>query len=127
MRERYKILLGIIFFVLLVFYAKRNRAEKELKTKSDGIPTIGFVENTTNGGYFGKARLNFTFNTSSNKKIYIVSYHRPNNTVEEGDKYLVYYLPERPQKAIMFFDYPIKDSADFIKSIKELSIEKNEN
>ena len=34
-------------------------------------------------------------------------------------EFLVLYLPEKPKNAIMLFDYPIKDSTDFERYVKE--------
>ena len=36
-----------------------------------------------------------------------------------GEKYVVIYLKTNPQKSRMLFDYPIKDTADFARYMKE--------
>ena len=40
--------------------------------------------------------------------------------VQKGDKYLVIYNEKNPKESCMLFEYPIKDSKDFERYIKEL-------
>ena len=49
---------------------------------------------------------------------------------EKGQKYLVLYRSDDPNKAIMRLDYPIKDSIDFQRYVKEFELRrktKNKN
>ena len=43
----------------------------------------------------------------------------PTKGVKEGGKYLVLYNKSNPAENRMFFDYPIKDSTDFKRYVKE--------
>lgn len=47
------------------------------------------------------------------------TYNIPGNIIVEGKEYLVVYYNKNPQKSRMLFDYPIKDSIDFERSVKE--------
>jgi len=47
------------------------------------------------------------------------TYKIPYNKIKEGAEYLVVYYNKNPQKSRMLFEYPIKDSTDFKKSVKE--------
>jgi 23S rRNA A2030 N6-methylase RlmJ len=38
--------------------------------------------------------------------------------VQRDERFLVAYLPNNQKKAIMLFDYPIKDSTDFKRYVK---------
>jgi len=42
-------------------------------------------------------------------------------------EFLVLYLPEKPKNAIMLFDYPIKDSADFKRYVREFKLKRKQN
>jgi len=43
----------------------------------------------------------------------------PSVGINEGEKYLVLYDKDNPEENRMFFDYPIKDSTDFNRFVKE--------
>ena len=44
----------------------------------------------------------------------------PDSGVQKGNKYLVIYNEKNPKESRMLFEYPIKDSKDFERYIKEL-------
>jgi 23S rRNA A2030 N6-methylase RlmJ len=69
---------------------------------------------------YGGAHTNFSFYTQSNQQIFISGFKRPNDKVNEGDRFLVLYLPEKPKTAVMLFDYPIKDSVEYKRYVNEL-------
>lgn len=47
-----------------------------------------------------------------------VVYKIPDKGVHIGERYLVAYLQADPEKCLMLFDYPIKDSLDFEQGVK---------
>lgn len=48
------------------------------------------------------------------------SYKVPDSGPIAGEKYLVIYFKSDPKKSRMLFDYPIKDSTDFLRYLEKL-------
>jgi hypothetical protein len=46
----------------------------------------------------------------------------PREGVEIGEKYLVLYLKNDPQKSRILFDFPIRESTDFKESIQKFEL-----
>jgi len=111
------ILVGILLATLLM-YRKRNMDNNEI-VKNRGVPALGTVTESSPPAFYGGAHTNFKFYTKSNQRIFIFGFKRPHNKIKKGDRFLVLYLPEKPKTAIMLFDYPIKDSADFKRYVKK--------
>lgn len=107
----------LLIVSILIYRLRTKNNEDILLTK--GIPSIGTVTESSPPAHFGGAHTNFEFNTKEDQRIYISGFKRPNNKIKEGNKYMVLYLPEKPKTAIMLFDYPINDSSDFRKFVKE--------
>lgn len=83
--------------------------------------SIGCVTVLTSTPKFPSAKYkNTVLNKEYNSAIFSSFYRMPEN-VNEGEKFLVAYDKLDYYKRLILFKYPIKDSSDFIKYIKELN------
>lgn len=119
------LLIGILLASLFI-YSKINKNNQDIAINK-GIPTIGTVTESAPPAFFGGAHTNFTFYTKSNQRVFISGFKRPNDKINEGDKFLVLYLREKPKTAVMLFDYPIRDSVEFKKYVNEFEQKRKHN
>lgn len=130
------IILGIIFIIAVVGYNVRTKEKEEYQKKllANASYSIGEVSKyfpqkmrILNGT--GKSA-NVEYHFMANAKEYINKYEAsdakvPDEGVSVGEKFLVLYLKDNPEESRMFFDYPVKDSTDFKRYVKEFEGMKN--
>jgi hypothetical protein len=129
----------IIVALTALYYVKKWNKSEILKIYSNSSFAIGTVTNyssTTShvmipklGTYRQVRCVRYTFIVCNEiiERGYedSVLHKIPDLNVSVGDKYIVIYHRDDPQKNIMLFDYPIKDSADFnlfLKNVKDRKI-----
>ena len=119
--------LFIIFFFLFSFFSCREKILNErIEFINNSEPSIGkikyfvysrngnsyvtfsyIVDNTEYEGIDGNCDID---SKEAGSKFY---------NVKKGEKYLVFYKQDNPEKSIIRLDYPIKDSTDFKRYVKE--------
>lgn len=117
--SKFLILLGIIIWIYF-FYNYSKKIDVEII--KNGIFTIGtFKKFTFSVGHGGGHHLEYFYYDEEGK------YHSDSNvavfpdkeqrkTISEGDKFFVVYNKDG---SLIFFEYPIKDSTDFQRYVKE--------
>lgn len=124
------IILGIIFICFLIWYNVRTKEKEEYQKKllANASYSIGEVSKyfprkmkVFNGtGRDAKIEYHFIADAKEYIKKYTASVAKvPDEGVSIGEKFLVLYLKDNPEESRMFFDYPVKDSIDFKRYVKE--------
>ena len=106
------LVIGVISYRLLI-----NKDDQEIMKK--GEFAIGTVVRISETGWYSRANVSFSFYCDTQKIVKPLSKYPSNIKVQRDKRFLVAYLPNNQKKAIMLFDYPIKDSADFKRYLKE--------
>ncbi len=130
------IIAAIIFIITIIVVSRSQQEQKDFKNDllMTGKLTIGeviffqksrgalFVKGiANNAGKRSKVSFYFTINDQKITNTYEKSHaYVPNDGIKQGDKYLVAYKRDDPNKNLMLFDYPIKDSTDFKRYVKEI-------
>jgi len=115
-------------FILIQFGSKKSIKEREFLAFNGGF-AIGAFEsrNMSNSSTYS-----ISFNYSVNSKEYhggdtrcfedsseAADAFTNKDKAKPGDKFLVLYNNEKPKKSIIRLDYPIRDSSDFKRYVKE--------
>ncbi|MFA6922994.1 MAG: hypothetical protein WC223_01960 [Bacteroidales bacterium] len=122
----------IISFILILILNKTTQKEND-KIISNGSYTIGTVSvySSGKGAIIAPKIINSPSNPpwvkytyTVNNKIYnnrynAGNYKMPFEGVNEGERYLVVYKKDKPEKSLMLFDYPIRNDSDFEKYMEE--------
>ena len=88
----------------------------ELTYFSDAKGAIGVPGRITSSGKPSEIKFEYEINGYKIENNYgSESFNIPSSGPIAGDKYLVIYQKTNPKNSRMLFDYPIKDSADFIR------------
>ena len=130
---------NILFIVIAIFcvcgiiiYKKIDKKEHH-EIISNGCYTIGTVYfySSVKDGLYVPPMINSPSNPAGVKFSYIVNgkpynnqynadyYKMPLSGIVDGEKYLVIYKKNEPEKSLMLFNYPVKDSSDYNRYIKE--------
>ena len=129
------IIYTIITVVILIFVLRLQKEGNE-RIINNGEFTIGEVTfySSRKSGFIvpdgtgstakpSEVSIKYTIDTNIYKNRYNngpgIS-HIPNTGIQEGEKYLVIYNKNNPSKSRMLFKYPIKDSSDFERYVKDL-------
>ncbi|WP_429412741.1 hypothetical protein [Roseimarinus sediminis] len=104
--------IGVFSYRLL-----NNKDEQEIMKK--GEFAIGTVVGISKTGWYSRANVSFSFYCDTQKIVKPLSKYPSNIKVQRDERFLVTYLPNNQKKAIMLFDYPIKDSTDYKRYVKE--------
>lgn len=129
-------IIGIIVCILLLIFVSRSQKQGNERILNNGEFTIGevtfyssskpgFIVPRGTGSTAKPTEVDFIY--SVNNKKYEMKYPKgpgirfiPDTGIYEGEKYLVIYDKKNPSKSRMLFKYPIKDSGDFERYVKEL-------
>ena len=122
---------GIILFFLL--RSQKQEQERLINNREFTIGEVTFYSSSKPGFIIPKGSgstpkpSNVFFEYKINDTSYEMRYssgpgisHIPDTGIYEGEKYLVIYDKKNPSKSRMLFKYPIKDSSDFERYVKEL-------
>ncbi len=129
-------IIGIIVCILLFIFVSRSQKQGNERILNNGEFTIGEVTfySSSKPGFIiprgsgstakpSEVSLKYTIDTTIYKNRYNngpgIS-HIPDTGIYEGEKYLVIYDKKNPSKSRMLFKYPIKDSGDFERYVKDL-------
>lgn len=129
-------IIAIIVGIIIVFFV--TRAQKKYNNKILNNPqfTIGKVTffSSSKGGVIvpkivhsnpkpTNIFIKYLIDTTEYENRYSsgpgISYI-PDTGIQKGDKYLVVYNEKNPKESCMLFEYPIKDSGDFERYVKDL-------
>lgn len=110
----------LIALILLFIFAHFLRKDSEKRIISNLGYSIGILRNVTTAGTPMKTEVYFDF--KANSKAYnkmknkgkIIGYKE----AVQRAQYLVIYDTENPENCQILFDYPIKDSTDFIRYLE---------
>ena len=127
---------GIIVCILLFIFVSRSQKQGNKRILNNGEFTIGEVTfySSSKPGFIvprGTGSTAKPTEVSIKYKIDNTTYkyrynkgpgikHIPDAAVRKGEKYLVIYNKNNPNKSRMLFKYPIKDSGDFERYVKDL-------
>lgn len=121
------IMIGLAFLSIV----KRPYKEKEKRIFRNPEFAIGEVINykPSRGGPSrgGTAKVEFIYNRKGKEyknKYSAGIYLIPPRGVETGDRYLVVFVKDEPEEGIMLFNYPVKDSTDYINGIEKFKNDK---
>ena len=136
MKSKKKGMIGFIVFVLcivgIIFFKNFFKKETEGIMKkgeyttgtvlvfSSSKPTIHTSKTVNQPGQAQSIKFEYFVNG----KKYIHTYggnkgYVPDKGVKIGQKYLIKYLKINPQKSRILFDFPVKDSVDFIRYLEK--------
>lgn len=130
------IILGIIFIVVIILYNIRTKEKEEYQEKllANAYYSIGEVSKYfprkmrifNNTGRSANVEYHFMANAKEYTNKYTASDAKvPDEGVSVGERFLVLYLKDNPEESRMFFEYPVKDSIDFKRYVKEFEEMKN--
>jgi len=126
-----KMIVNILFFavmIILFIILHKSTSDSEKNRHNHGEFSIGFfIKYSPSGpGTSGGCRYYF-YDGNGSRRSSMQHRDQPAQSeikkIKEGDQYLVLYNDDGSD---MLFDYPIKDSADFEKYVKEFT-ERREN
>jgi len=124
-KEMIPVILFFIFVIIGFIYLSKSSIKTRKKILDNGKVTIGTIirykkSNHTPGSSSGYEYSFFDYS----KKKHISLFEKTGNLIPEqksniknGDKFLVIYLLK--EGSLILFDYPIKDSTDFKRYVKE--------
>jgi hypothetical protein len=129
-------IIGLIIGGLMLFFLLRSQKQEEERILNNGEFSIGEVTFYSSskpgfiiprGGGSTPKPTNVFFYYKVNDSIYEMRYssgpgikYIPDTGIYEGQKYLVIYDKKNPNKSRMLFKYPIRDSGDFERYVKDL-------
>ncbi|MFI5221378.1 MAG: hypothetical protein ACHQK8_03555 [Bacteroidia bacterium] len=114
----------ILFFCAAIFLLVNVQCKKDNIVFPNPGYAIGIIDAYA-PQYKTASNIQFEFSIASQK--YYVTYHSGDNgwyvpgsgNYKIGDKYMVQYDQSNPNTARMLFDYPVKDSTDYIKYVNQ--------
>lgn len=126
MKMKNIISLGLVFLlVVLTFVYRSHKRNRENLIETNGYPAIGEVYTFSE---YSKGGSNIKFKYQINRMHYSQIGKPIPEWLKKGDKFLVLYLEKDPRESILLLDYPIKDSTDFQRYVKEFEQKrKNKN
>jgi len=135
-RKMWEWIIAIIVGIIIVFFvtrAQKNYNNKILNNAQFTIGKVTFYSSSKSGIIVPKIVHSNPKPTSVDYKYLVdtIEYENgypsgngisyiPDSGVQKGNKYLVIYNEKNPKESRMLFEYPIKDSKDFERYIKEL-------
>ena len=121
------LILSIILIIFLLYYYKQSEYKNISRNAGYSIGTIlkynerthkRDVRHTITKPAYIEFKYNYKdtilFNYYSENSFYI-----PANSVKVGEKFLVAYSKDKPQKSMVLFDKPIRDSSDYKRYLLE--------
>ena len=111
------ILVSALVIGIFSYRILNNKDEQEIMQK--GELAIGTVVGVSKTGWYSRANVSFSFYCDTQKIVKPLSKYPSNINVQRDERFLVAYLPNNQKKAIMLFDYPVNDSTDFKRYVKE--------
>jgi hypothetical protein len=139
-RLKHKKVIENIFFVIVILIVvvlgtNNNQKKKQFKSELKMLAclSIGEVSNYRSGrsplvvlkfvNSTGRTpAIEYHFNLNGETIVNKYDAYKadvPSGGIKEGEKYLVLYDKDNPTENRMFFSYPIRDSTDFKKYVKE--------
>jgi len=124
-----------IILLCILVPQKRKENEAFIKDKSRTNFAIGTIISYSgrDGGFVGGiirstphgSLLHFSYFVN-NKEYEQHDENVPEVGQKEGDKFLVVFYIDTPQKSMMLFKYPVKDSLDYQRYLKEFKTKRPE-
>ncbi len=122
----FSVVFFILVFILVSKLSNKNRSHRDTLNK-EGWLTIGVIRAKS---YSGSKSVSYTYRVGENElkggdTNYYMDSHKSsyvfldNEKSKPGSKFLVIYDKENPKESIIRLDYPIKDSTDFKRYVKE--------
>lgn len=122
----FSVILFLLVFILVSKLSNKNRSHRDTLNKK-GWLTIGVIRAKS---YSGSKSVSYTYRVGKNElkggdtNYYMDSHEASNIFLDKeksklGSKFLVIYDANNPKKSIIRLDYPIKDSTDFKRYVKE--------
>lgn len=111
------LLVAALLFGVFSYRIINNKVEQEIMKK--GKLAIGTVIGAGKTGWYSRGSISFSFYCGKQKVVKPLSKYPSDIRVKRDEKYLVVYLENNQKKAIILFDYPVKDSTDFKRYVKE--------
>jgi hypothetical protein len=125
---------SIILIIIILYFYKQSEYKIIARNAGYSIGTIlKYNERTHKNGISGGSAHTTTipayiefkynykdtilFNYYSENSFYI-----PANSVKVGEKFLVAYSKDKPQKSMVLFDKPIRDSSDYKRYLLENNV-----
>lgn len=109
----------LLFSLILYFYLRENTGKKIERNMGYAI---GSFQSAIVGGPIANTNIFFSFETANLTKldrIFAKGKIGGYKNAKKGDHYLVIYDITNPENCQILFDYPIKDSIDFIRYLEE--------